>query len=177
MACLYIVYFRPKITRYNYLNYIYININIADMERIMLSRDISFYKYIMGFVTLFCIYIMIMYHNDGRSIIIAGIAGVISFIITYRSYYSSTLEFDDENIYVSNKRGDEDIPLKNVTSFKLTSLQLNNRHFWKLQYTDDIGDEQSIKFLPLYGSLDSFMDKVKMKNPEVEIKNSTGFFG
>jgi len=119
---------------------------------------------------------MIVYHNDGTTIISAGIVGIIAFIIAYRSYYASTLEFDDENIYVSNKRGGDVIPLENVASFKLTSLQINNRHFWKLFYIDDIGADQSIKFLPRFESLDSFIDKVKMKNPKVEIRDSIGFF-
>lgn len=147
------------------------------MKKMTLSRSMPFVKYLMGVITLFCIYVIIMYHNDRTTIISAGIFGIISFIVAYRSYYASTVEFDDQNMYVSNKRGDDVIPMKNITSFRLTSMQVNNQHFWEIQYVDDINDVQTLKFLPLSRNLDSFIDKVKVQNSNVDIKDSIGFFG
>jgi hypothetical protein len=128
-------------------------------------------------VALFCLYIISRNLNNGRSALIPGAIAAASLFAAYKAYYASTIEFDDENMYVTNKRFDDVIPLKNVTAVKLTSLQVNQMHFWKICYYDSLNDKQTLSILPLYKGLNLFMTRVEEKNPGAEIKTTTGFLG
>jgi hypothetical protein len=147
------------------------------MNRLRITRSQPFVKYLMAFIALFCIYIITRYPTDSQTVLIAGAIAIVCLIIAYRSYYASIIEFDDENMYVRNKRTDDVIPLKNVSGVKLTAMEINRSHFWKICYYDSANDEKAIRILPIYKNLSLFMDKVKEKNPDVEIKDSIGIFG
>jgi len=142
------------------------------MERSRLSRSLQPFKYILGIIGLFCLYITIIYLHDGQTVLIAGSIAVVSIVVAYRIHYSAVIEFDNENMYLTAKGAGDEIPLKQVSAVKLTSFTVNRMPFWRVSYTDNNGDEQSVTFLPAYKSLGVFINKVKEKSPAAEINSS-----
>lgn len=142
------------------------------MERSRLTRSLQPFKYVLGIIGLFCLYITIIYLHNSQTVLVAGPIALISIIGAYKIHYSAVIEFDNENMYLTAIGADDAVPLKQVSAVKLTSFTLNKIHFWKIVYTDNNGDEQSVTFLPVYKSLGLFIDKVKEKNPGAEINSS-----
>jgi hypothetical protein len=147
------------------------------MNRVRITRSRPVFKYFMILVTLFSLYILASYINDVETVLISGAVAATSFIAAYRSYYAAIIEFDDENMYVTGKRSDVTVPIENVASVRLTSIQFNAGHFWEIRYYDSLNDEQTLRLLPKYKNFSLFLEKVKQKNPEAEIKDSYGIFG
>ncbi|BAU52340.1 hypothetical protein [Mucilaginibacter gotjawali] len=142
------------------------------MERSRLTRNLQPFKYELGFIGLFCLYITIIYLTDYQTVLIAGPIAIISIFIAYKIHHSAVINFDNENMYLTAKGAYEEIPLKLVTAVKLTSFTLNKMHFWEIFFTDNNGDGRSVTFFPVYKTLGFFMDKVKEKNPSAETNNS-----
>lgn len=148
------------------------------MNRVGISRSRPLFKYLIYFVILFCLYLITVYTISGRSndtIIIAGIICVIAIAAAYNEYYTSIIEFDDDNMYISKKRFKDEIPLKQITSIKLSSARVNQSHYWDIRYNDPGNGENSLQILPKFKNFSLFREKVKEKNPGVEITDSVWF--
>ena len=146
------------------------------MEKFEVSRSLTVYQYLLYAAILFCLFLIAKSYDNTNLVVSVGIITIIFFVAAYRMYFSSAIEFDLENMYVSNKRGDDVIPLKKVQAVKLTSFRINRENFWKVNYYDNSDIEQTVRFLPVYKNLDPFIEKVKDKNPTVVIKYSTDPF-
>jgi hypothetical protein len=148
------------------------------MNRIRISRSRPLFKYLIYFIILFCLYLVIGYTISGRSndtIIIAGIIGVIAIVAAYNENYTSIIEFDDDNMYISNKRFKDEIPLKQIVSIELSSARVNQSHYWDIKYNDLANGEHTLQILPKSKNFSLFKERVKEKNPSVEITDSVWF--
>jgi len=142
------------------------------MERSRISGNLQPFKYMLGIIGLFCLYITIIYLHDGQTVLIAGSIAVVTIVGAYKIHYSWVVAFDQEKMYLSGVGFSEEIALKQVSAVKITSFAINKMHFWKIVYTDNDNEERSVTFWPVYKTLGLFIDKVKEKNPAAEIKAS-----
>ncbi len=151
------------------------------MARLRISRSRPFFKYLLLVVILFCLYLIIVNAFFGHSntnsstIITAAIIGIIALFATYNERYAPVIEFDDENMYLSNKTSNEEVPLKQVTAIKLTSNRINNSHYWDISYCDNSDNNYIVQILPNIKNFKLFRERVKEKNPQAEIKDSIFF--
>ena len=144
------------------------------MNRTQISRRMAPFKYLMIGGIVFCFYILIKSPGspgDKTPLIIALVFITIFSILGYLAYYASTVEFDDEYMYVTNKKFDKTIPLNKITAIELTSATINQSHFWKISYSDDTADE-SVRIIPIYEKFNLFTDRVKEKNADVVVGDS-----
>jgi uncharacterized membrane protein YdbT with pleckstrin-like domain len=146
------------------------------MNRIKISRSRPIVKYLAFVVTLFCLYIMAMYIGKDTGTTLTGAIAVIFFIAGYRQYYSLEVTFDDENMYVTNRKFNNTVPLKQITAIKLTSSRIVNSHYWDIYYNDTPdNNETTTSILPNYKQFALFKNKVAEKNPDVKITDSIFF--
>ena len=114
--------------------------------------------------------------KDSGTTLTAGAIAVISFIACYREYYSLEVTFDDENMYVANRKFNNTVPLKQITAIKLTSSRIGDSHYWDIYYYDILNNnETTTSILPNYKKFALFKNKVAEKNPEVKITDSIFF--
>ncbi|HWJ28210.1 MAG TPA: hypothetical protein VNS32_16825, partial [Flavisolibacter sp.] len=91
---------------------------------------------------------------------------------------AKTVEFDKDNMYVTDRRNEVSLPLKNVYKIKLTMTRINNRHLWKIGYYNNEGEAKAVRILPgrFYKYFNEFEEAVKKANPDVKISNWTWSF-
>jgi len=151
------------------------------MTRLRITRIRLFSQYLLYIVIIFCLFLIItntfsvQSNNNGGTIITASIIGLIALLAAFNEYYSPAIEFDDDNMYLIRKKGIEEIPLKQVTAIKLTSNRVNNSHYWDIHYYSSSNGNNVAEILPKIKNFELFREKVKEKNPEVEIKESIIF--
>ena len=142
------------------------------MERIQLSKDLTVQKIVM--LLLFAVVITVMIV---KSVIIwypiAATAVII--YLGYRTIYlADNIEFDDKNMFVSRKNDEITVDLADVYAIKLTLGQLNRQRMWKIKYRIN-GVEKAARCYPNYSpGLDEFIQNVKSRNPNVEVRYMTG---
>jgi len=145
------------------------------MNKTKISRSRPVVKYLAIIIALFCLYIMIGYRHNIGTLLVAGVIAVISLTAGYQEYYAMTIEVDDENMYVSNRKFSGQIPLEQISAIKLTSNRVNQSHYWDIHYYDSSNNDHVLQMLPKRKEFNTFMDKVKEKNPNVEIKDTIFF--
>ena len=145
------------------------------MNKIKISRSRPVFKYLAIIIALFCLYIMIMYRHNMGALLVAGVISIISLTAGYQEYYAMTVEFDDENLYLSNKKFSGQISLNQIVAIRLTSNRVNQSHYWDVHYYDSSNGEHIFQILPKKKEFSLFMNKVKEKNPGVEINDSIFF--
>ena len=97
-----------------------------------------------------------------------GIFGVVGVNIFTRI---KSVEFDDSHMYILSRHGEVDVPFKNIKRAVITGTRINRWKVWKIEYRDDLGQEQRIRFYPrgYVKEMDEFFTRVWESNPEVEI--------
>jgi hypothetical protein len=146
------------------------------MNKITISRSRPLFKYVTFLITLFCLYVVVVnFKKDMGTVVAAGVIAILSFIASYREYYAVSIEFDDDNMYVSNKKFNGQIPLKRIAAINLTSNRVNQSHYWDIIYKDAKNDEHTLQILPKNKNFALFREKLKERNPDVEIKDSIFF--
>ena len=132
------------------------------MERIELTRSIQPLKYLLLIVAFFSIREIFSYHTTIIPDLIAAGIAICSITLAYLIHNMSSIEFDDKTMFVSNRRFQEQIFLKNVIEIKLTSGSFNDSHFWKICYFQDTDEKRTIFILPK--NLAHFQENVKMRD-------------
>ena len=141
------------------------------MERLRISRSLEAGKYVMLVIGLVLITVLFFLNEDTNTLITCAIFLVISGVLYYLFSNAKTVEFDEVNMFISNKKGNEVIPLTNIFRIKLTMTQINNDNFWKIKYTGEQGEKLAVRILPKRDTFEVFKRVVREKSPSVEIKN------
>lgn len=103
-------------------------------------------------------------------------------LVCIASYFvfdsAKTVEFNETHLFITSKKGEERIPLKNIHGIKLTSYEINNRNMWKIKFTNRSNSYDSVKILPIYNdnSFEQFKQTVYQANPNVSIQKWTHSF-
>lgn len=144
------------------------------MERIQLSKDIIFQKIFM--ILLFAVVLTVMISNSVNIGFIIGTLAVASYLAYRTIYLVDNIEFDDKNMFVRTRNDEIIIDLADVYAIKLTLGQLNRQRMWKIKYRIN-GIEKAARCYPNYSpGLDEFIQNVKSRNPNVEIRYMAGPF-
>lgn len=85
------------------------------------------------------------------------------------------VDFDTDNLYI--KSGDvlKSIPLKNVSGIKMTMININETSFWKIKFTDDAGNQDSVRILP-NENFEELKALVKELNKNVNVRTWSSSF-
>ncbi|HEX8516356.1 MAG TPA: hypothetical protein VF868_09170 [Bacteroidia bacterium] len=113
--------------------------------------------------------------DNSSSFIISGIS-VIFMVIGYFLYKyldnEKTIEYDDNNMYVSGKFGTKEIQLAKITSLIMTPTRLNDNFKWKIIYIDKDNTEGFVIFFsrPLNVNLADFSKAIMTKNSDAKVQ-------
>lgn len=145
------------------------------MERKLLSHDMTFSRIIC--VVLLILIPLLLINTSApwwAPVIVVVIAGQIA---VFMIYLPDTIEFDDNNMYISRSSGEITVDLKDIYKIKMVALAVNRRYMWKAKYKVD-GIEKAARFYPDYDRvvLNEFIDLVKSKKSDAEIDYSTNTF-
>ena len=107
------------------------------MTKTRLTSDMTFE--ILGVICIpIVILISILNYQFNLEVVLILIA-IFAFAgyLIYWLLTMKTIDFDSDNIYISNKDNEEIIPIQNINFIKLTVDGINKKSFWKLKYTDN----------------------------------------
>lgn len=98
---------------------------------------------------------------------------LIFIVMFYFFYQAKTVEFDNEYMFVSSRKGVEKIQLKDVFKIKLTLSRIQYAYFWKISYKNNDGIHKSVRILPINKSnvFNEFIDVVRKKNSNLITKH------
>jgi hypothetical protein len=104
-------------------------------------------------------------------------AVIIGQMTVFTFYLRDTVEFDDNNMYISRSSGEVSVDLKDIYKVKIVAFAINRRYMWKIKYKAN-GIEKAARFYPDSDrvTLNEFIDLVKSKTPNAEIVYSTNSF-
>ena len=108
---------------------------------------------------------------DGLPIIIPSIAFIFAIYCFYNIFFIvSNVSYDDNNIYIKNRKIVQTISLEYITAIKLSPYFGSFRNKWRIKYIKG-GQEYSIFIFLKFGliSLNQFVKIIKSKNPSVDI--------
>lgn len=145
------------------------------MERKLLSHDMTFGKILsLALLVLFPL-LLIKTAAPWWFYIIAAI--IVGQMIAFLIYLPDTVEFDDNNMYVSRSAGEITVDLKDIYKIKMVAYAVNRRYMWKIKYQVN-GIKKAARFYPDYdrAMLNAFIDQVKLMNPAAEVDYSTSSF-
>lgn len=140
------------------------------MERLRISRSLEAGKYLVTVIAVISIVVLFYTYNDANTSIPCMIFLAMSGILYYLFSIAKTVEFDEQHLFISDKKRSEVIPLNNVFKIKLTMTQINNDNFWKIKYIGNDGKENVVRILPQRENFEVFKKTVEQKNSQVEIR-------
>lgn len=138
------------------------------------TRNWKYPPIIVGiFMIGMIIKILIEGNNDNLAI---GILTLFIFLLIGLYFIfdkAKSIEFDDENLFITSKNSDEKIPFNNILKIKKTLAEINDRDIWKIQYLDKNNIEKSIRIWPRWNSkyFEEFKKITLNINKEIEIKS------
>lgn len=144
------------------------------MERIQLSKDLTFQKIFMAL--LFGVIVIVMVSNSVNIWYTIGMLAIAVYLGYRTIYLADNIDFDDKNMFVRTRNDEITIDLADVYAIKLTLGQLNRQRMWKIKYRIN-GVEKAARCYPNYSpGLDEFIQNVKSRNPDVEVRYIAGPF-
>jgi hypothetical protein len=143
------------------------------MNRIRISANLTLGKYIVVALTVYLLYFIFFVGVDNQTKLAYCVGIIIFGIAFYLFHHSKKVEFDDDCMYITDRKKTQIIPLQNVYKIKLTMTSINNANLWKIGYYDETGQSKAIRILPKFFSegFETFKRTVKVKNDNVKIKN------
>lgn len=151
---------------------------MSDNQRVRLSSGL---KYLRNFIIIFIIVLTAGWINAIRLSFVGIRKGgyielpvlmLIGVALIYLIGKLKTIEFDPEFIYVSNKKGTEIIPLKNITKIKLIMIEVGGADFYRMYYTSADSKQKSVIFLPT-GSFNEFVGLIKVHKKNFKVQQWT----
>lgn len=105
---------------------------------------------------------------------------LVDFILKERN----VIEFDDENLYIVDKKNEQEeyIPLRNLIKLNMRPTNFHIGNYWfnrhSLTFIDNLGQEQKVRLYIQTGKENTqrFLLLVKSKNPNFRYKNWTHTF-
>ena len=136
------------------------------MKRKFLSNNLIVEK-IIFFVLLVTILLFCVKHYPELLLIAVPIFIYLDYLIYYRP---NQIEFDDNQLFIKRKKGEEIVALKDVYQLRSTAWRIGFKKIWKLRYYNRNG-EGNAWFYPRKGAsgFEDFVEQVRGKNPKVEI--------
>jgi hypothetical protein len=138
------------------------------VKRTALSSKLGIEKAIffilLAWVLIFCVkhYPQLLY-----------IAAPVFIFLEYILYYlPNKVEFDNENIFIKRKKGEERVAIKDIYLVKITAIGIGHKSIWKIKYSNYNG-EGVARFYPrnVSSSFGDFLKLVKAANPKAEFKS------
>lgn len=134
-----------------------------------LSSRLLFDKIIILIFCLIALPYWLYNYPDIRNVCFLAIPviGVISYFVFF---FSDTIEFDEEKMYLIRRNGSHDVDLKDIYLIKMTGFRIGYRNLGKIKYMID-NEEHTARFYSRYFSIyfNDFCNLVKVKNPKVNI--------
>ena len=93
------------------------------MERIQLSKDLTFQKIFM--ILLFAVVVTVMISNSVNIWFTIGMLAIAIYLGYRTIYMADNIDFDDKNMFVRTRNDEITIDLADVYAIKLTLGQLN----------------------------------------------------
>jgi hypothetical protein len=152
--------------------------NIKCMNRIRISKNLLAWKYLIIAFQFYLTYYIFLENINNQSRAALAIVVIICGLFLYLFQRIKNVEFDDDYMYVSTRKKTEVIPLEKVHKIKITMTSINNYSLWKIGYRDEMDNEKAVRIIPKAwsGNFERFMEIVKLKNDNVNIKNWTHSF-
>lgn len=141
------------------------------MERIRISRSLEPGKYLIIAIAVILLVVLFYSYKETNALICCITFLALLGLLYYLFSIAKTVEFDEQDLFISNKNESEVIPLNKVFGIKFTMTRINNNNFWKIKYVGNDGNKKAVRILPKRDKFDAFKKLVKEKNPGVEIKN------
>lgn len=112
-----------------------------------------------------------------ESLIGLSVSSIICIVMYFAFDNAKIVEFDSNHMYITSKKGEDKIPLRNIYCIKLTSLKINNRNMWKIKYTYRNHTEDSVRILPrLFNNhFEEFKKIAAQENKDIQIQDWTIF--
>lgn len=149
------------------------------MNRVIISKNLQWYKYLMLFVVAVFLGVFFNSPNDPENemakYIGLSIVLVVALYFAYDAHQSKQVSYDEQLMYLTLREKEESIPLNNIESIKLTLDHVGKgKMLWKISYLDKDNKTKSLKILPIWenGIFEGFHAAVKSHNPKVVIKHT-----
>ena len=102
-------------------------------------------------------------------IVLSGLILLFSGLI-YLIHQLRTVDFDQENIYITFMKETDKIPLENITKVKMIVISVNEASFYKISYKTLHGGNDSVRIIPT-SNFEEFKLALKGKNNAIKVRN------
>jgi hypothetical protein len=125
------------------------------------------------FVNIYVFFISGQRADNSAYYIVPGISAIVLIVaILFYRYFdrAMTIEYDEMNMFITDKSGTHTIPLGDIKSLTMTTTRLNDIFQWKLVYIENQMTEEFVLFFPrpLNLNLGSFGKAILNLNPNAQ---------
>jgi hypothetical protein len=141
------------------------------MERTKISRDLDVGKYLMLGIGLVLIVYMVIADDRETLLLPFGIFLSVCAILFFLFHHAKTVEFDQQYLHIRGRQTYVTVPLHRIVMIGLTTTKINKESMWKIVYTDERDEEQSVRILPERKNFRRFTRYMEEHHPGVRVKN------
>jgi len=99
--------------------------------------------------------------------VISIVCGILAFVF----HQTKTVEFDQDFLHIRRRQLYVAVPLHRIVMIGLANMEINEERMWKIVYTDERDEEQSVRILPERKNFRRFTRYMAEHHPGVRVKN------